>query len=75
VHLAARAWPIVGDATYGSPDPSIARQALHAWRMTLPHPKSGERLTFEAPVARDMETLLRGPEGSAPLMDATLLHR
>jgi 23S rRNA pseudouridine1911/1915/1917 synthase len=58
VHLAARGWPIVGDSTYGSPDPSIARQALHAWRMTLPHPKSVERLTFEAPMPRDMETLI-----------------
>jgi 23S rRNA pseudouridine1911/1915/1917 synthase len=75
VHLAARGWPIVGDSTYGSPDPSIARQALHAWRMTLPHPQSGERLTFEAPMPRDMEMLLRGPEGSAPLMAVTPLHR
>jgi 23S rRNA pseudouridine1911/1915/1917 synthase len=71
VHLAARGWPIVGDSTYGSPDPSIARQALHARRMTLPHPRSGEPLTFDAPMPRDMEMLFRGPEGSAPLMDLT----
>ena len=58
VHLAARGWPIVGDSTYGSSDPSIVRQALHAWRMTLPHPGSGEHLTFEAPMPRDMETLI-----------------
>ena len=70
VHLAARAWPIVGDATYGSPDPSIARQALHAWRVTLPHPASREPLIIEAPMPRDMQTLIRGPEGSAPLMDS-----
>ena len=70
VHLAARAWPIVGDATYGSPDPSIARQALHAWRVTLPHPASREPLIIEAPMPRDMQTLIRGPDGSAPLMDS-----
>jgi 23S rRNA pseudouridine1911/1915/1917 synthase len=58
VHLAARGWPIAGDSTYGSPDPSIARQALHAWRMTLPHPRSGEPLTFEALMPRDMEMLI-----------------
>jgi 23S rRNA pseudouridine1911/1915/1917 synthase len=34
VHLAARGWPIVGDRVYGSLDPSIDRQALHAWRLS-----------------------------------------
>ena len=43
--------------------------------MTLPHPASGEPSDLEAPMARDMQTLLRGPEGSAPLMDVSLLHR
>ena len=70
VHLAARGWPIVGDATYGSRDPSIARQALHAWRLTLPHPASREPLIIEAPMPSDMQTLIRGLEGAAPLMDS-----
>jgi 23S rRNA pseudouridine1911/1915/1917 synthase len=58
VHLAARGWPIVGDCMYGSPDLSIARQALHAWRMTLVHPASRELVTIEARMPGDMETLI-----------------
>jgi 23S rRNA pseudouridine1911/1915/1917 synthase len=54
VHLAARGWPIVGDRVYGTPDTRIARQALHAWRVSLPHPISREPLEFEAPLPDDM---------------------
>jgi len=57
VHLAARGWPVVGDRVYGSPDPSIERQALHAWRMTLPHPVSREPRRLEAPLPGDMRAL------------------
>jgi 23S rRNA pseudouridine1911/1915/1917 synthase len=58
VHLAARGWPIVGDAVYGERDPAIARQALHAWRIALSHPVTGERMQFEAPLPEDMRVLL-----------------
>src|SRR5215207_7909517 len=36
VHLSARGWPIVGDRLYGSADERIGRQALHAWRVSMP---------------------------------------
>jgi 23S rRNA pseudouridine1911/1915/1917 synthase len=71
VHLAARGWPLVGDPVYGEPrwsqiiDPTLAatlrafpRQALHAWRVTLIHPVTGERLLLEAPLPRDLDGLL-----------------
>ena len=58
VHLAAIGCPIVGDATYGEPDERIARQALHAWRVSLTHPATGARLTIEAPLPADMERLV-----------------
>ena len=57
VHLAARGWPIAGDCVYGSPDSLIDRQALHAWRMSLPHPFSREPLQLEAPFPSDMNAL------------------
>ena len=57
VHLAASGWPIVGDRLYGSADLRIDRQALHAWRITVPHPASREPLTVEAPIADDMRLL------------------
>lgn len=58
VHLAARGWPILGDRTYGEPDETLARQALHAWRITLPHPISGETLQLEAPLAADLRPVV-----------------
>jgi 23S rRNA pseudouridine1911/1915/1917 synthase len=33
----------------------LARHALHAWRLALPHPVSRERAAFEAPLAADMQ--------------------
>ena len=58
VHLAARGWPIVGDRVYGEPHEGIGRQALHAWRVTLPHPISRAPLTIEAPLPEDLRSLI-----------------
>jgi 23S rRNA pseudouridine1911/1915/1917 synthase len=57
VHLAAVGCPIVGDPTYGVEDPAIARQALHAWRISLFHPVTRERLQVEAPLPGDIREL------------------
>ncbi len=38
----------------------LERQALHAWRLTLPHPRSGERVSFEAPLAPDLKAFWEG---------------
>lgn len=40
VHLAACGWPIAGDSVYGAPLLQLSRQALHAWRLALPHPRA-----------------------------------
>jgi 23S rRNA pseudouridine1911/1915/1917 synthase len=79
VHLSESGHPIVGDATYGgtrresrlAPDDplrraaeAVGRQALHAWRIAFDHPRSGRRVTFEAPVPADVAAalaVLRGP--------------
>ena len=58
VHLAASGWPIVGDRTYGTPSDVIARQALHAWRLQLPHPITRTRLRIEAPAPADLRALV-----------------
>jgi 23S rRNA pseudouridine1911/1915/1917 synthase len=71
VHLAARGWPITGDPLYGEPrwtriaDLELAsviaafpRQALHAWRLVVRHPATGERLEITAPVPDDLRGLL-----------------
>jgi tRNA pseudouridine32 synthase/23S rRNA pseudouridine746 synthase len=48
VHLAAIGHPILGDELYGSPA-AAPRLMLHASRLGLPHPESGERLEFFSP--------------------------
>ena len=58
VHMAARGWPLVGDVVYGVPDERISRQALHAWRVTLPHPTTEQILELEASPPADMCSLL-----------------
>lgn len=55
VHLAARGWPIAGDAVYGVRDDRITRAALHAARITLAHPETGEPLDIRAPLPADMQ--------------------
>jgi 23S rRNA pseudouridine1911/1915/1917 synthase len=56
VHLAARGWPIVGDAKYGG-GAAFSRPALHAWRLRIAHPITGEALRIEAPIPSDMVNL------------------
>ncbi len=63
VHLAARGWPIVGDRVYGEESARIPRQALHAWRVTFPHPVTREAITVTAPIPPDLESLLRRVAG------------
>jgi 23S rRNA pseudouridine1911/1915/1917 synthase len=59
VHLAHRGHPLVGDATYGGrPLAGFARQALHARRLELAHPASGEPLTFTSALPADLLGLL-----------------
>ena len=36
----------------------LARQALHAERLTFTHPQTGERMTVEAPLAEDISTAI-----------------
>lgn len=57
VHLASQGWPIVGDRVYGEADETLARQALHAWRVTVPHPVSRETLVLEAPLPPELQAL------------------
>ena len=38
----------------------LPRHALHAWRLSLPHPESGEPCAFEAPLAPDLQAFWDG---------------
>jgi 23S rRNA pseudouridine1911/1915/1917 synthase len=60
VHMAHIGHPLVGDATYGLKRSGNAmldgfsRQALHAFRLGLRHPSSGDERSWEASVPSDM---------------------
>ena len=48
VHLASIGCPVTGDYLYGTPHPALPdRFALHSARLTLTHPLTGERLSFD----------------------------
>ena len=55
VHMAARGWPILGDQVYGTSDGWPGRQALHAWRVALPHPVTREHLELESPLPAEFQ--------------------
>jgi 23S rRNA pseudouridine1911/1915/1917 synthase len=46
-----------GEAAPGE-TPLIARQALHAAKLNFDHTRTGERVTFEAPLPEDMQRTL-----------------
>ncbi len=72
VHLAHAGFPLVGDKLYGGRLTlprgaseelkealrAFPRQALHAARLALQHPVSGEELEFSAPLPADLNELL-----------------
>ncbi len=59
VHLSHIGHPVLGDALYGGPakmPPFLTnRQMLHAWKLALPHPVTGERMVFTAPPPQDLQ--------------------
>jgi 23S rRNA pseudouridine1911/1915/1917 synthase len=60
VHLEAIGHPVAGDPVYGRrPDElRIGRQFLHAARLSLPHPETGEVLAVESPLPSDLAAAL-----------------
>jgi len=72
VHFAHAHHPVVGDATYGGQKrvkslqnplmrarlSKVKRQMLHARRLALEHPATGEKLDLSAPLPEDMSQLL-----------------
>ena len=58
VHMKHIGHPVCGDPIYGHPKGiRVPRLMLHAYSLTFTHPRTGERMTFTAPVP---EEFLRG---------------
>ncbi len=58
VHLAAIGLPVVGDPTYGVPDPALGRQFLHATRLAFEHPFTHERVEVDSPLPVELARFL-----------------
>ncbi len=56
VHLAWKGWPILGDALYAPPAiaQTCPRLALHAWRLGIEHPISGDNRVWECPCPAEL---------------------
>lgn len=79
VHLAHIHYPIVGDPVYGgrlrlpqhATDELVKalrnfrRQALHAYRLGLVHPESGDWKQWEAPLPQDLHALVQAMQDDA----------
>ena len=73
VHLAEAGHPLLGDALYGglrrgdarvrAAQQALGRQALHAWKLAFPHPRTGRRCSVEAPVPADLRQAVATLEG------------
>jgi 23S rRNA pseudouridine1911/1915/1917 synthase len=58
VHLSEIGYPVVGDAVYGSKSELIARQFLHAYKLTFRLPSTGEQVTFTTQLPEDLKAAL-----------------
>lgn len=66
-HFARRMQCLVGDTTYGKgvlneryrQEHNLHRIFLHAWKLTLPHPITGDELSITCPLPSELELVLR----------------
>ena len=66
VHMASLGHPLLGDGVYGGGGTRfeadhrslITGQCLHAGKLRLIHPKTGEAMSFDAPMPKEMAKLL-----------------
>ncbi len=67
VHLSEGGLPLLGDDVYGKTARGslleardrLDRQALHAWKLSFKHPRTGKERLFEAPIPADFEAALQ----------------
>jgi 23S rRNA pseudouridine1911/1915/1917 synthase len=74
VHLASVRHPVVGDTMYGAPSRLLAgsrdetktlpRTFLHAAVIRFRHPRTGETISFEAPLPEELAIFLERLEGA-----------
>jgi 23S rRNA pseudouridine1911/1915/1917 synthase len=70
VHMQSLGFPLVGDALYGKPHLAafFPRQALHAFRLGLIHPETGQDCEWEATIPDDFVELLARSAVTVPAL-------
>ena len=61
LHLMSIGYPLVGERKYARGRGDVARfkrVALHAWKIGIDHPGTGDKLNIVCPVAADLEELM-----------------
>lgn len=65
VHAASTGHPVAGDDKYGDREFNkqmkayrLKRLFLHAWKLSIAHPVSKEKITFEAPLSDNLQTVI-----------------
>lgn len=65
VHLAHLGYPIAGDDKYGDfalnkvlAKKGLKRMFLHAWKIGITHPQTGEHAAYEAPLPQELQAFL-----------------
>jgi len=74
VHLSELGHPLLGDTLYGGTKKGdarvkavqarLGRQALHAWKLVFPHPRTGKPVRCEAPIPADLRAAIESLERS-----------
>lgn len=68
VHLAKSGYPVLADGLYGRekalPEYGLFRHALHARRLVILHPRTGQPMEFVAPLPGDMQAALEKLRGT-----------
>ena len=65
VHLSSIKHPILGDKTYGSKTipyiftKTVTRFLLHAYKLIIRHPRTGQSMNFTAPIPEDRTNVLK----------------
>ncbi|MDO4768758.1 MAG: RluA family pseudouridine synthase [Brachymonas sp.] len=73
VHMQHLGHPLLADATYGgAPAWGLQRQALHAFRLSLQHPTTGQTLQCEAALPPDLQSAITAMGLAAPPTHAAL---
>lgn len=74
VHMAYLKHPVSGDAVYGPEKNRLGLdgQALHAFQLMLTHPRTGERMKFQAPLPSYFQAALlkAGRRNERPILEA-----